>query len=162
MKKRKIIALLLLTAVVGGLLVACKKEVPPDAAPGTELSERWKKEIKTAWTATYLKNDIFVWFGEGKYDEDIERFHSARHYGTYNGYVVVFIPPFPPESFPGPLGPETIAGYAFNFGCPFQLVVYRNGRFTDLKEAYEAGKLTKENIAEIYEYHKNTFPIYYS
>ena len=162
MKKRKLWVVIAVLLLVAALVLVYVLDRPPDAPPGAELSERWKKEIKTAWTATYLKNDIFVWFGEGKYKEDIERLQSARHYGTYNGYVVVFIPPFPPESFPGPLGPETIAGYAFNFGCPFQLVVYRNGRFTDLKEAYEAGKLTKENIAEIYEYHKNTFPIHYS
>ena len=162
MKKRKLWIALSILLLVAGLVLVYVLDRPPDAPPGAELSERWKKEIKTAWTATYLKNDVFVWFGEGKYDEDIERFHSARHYGTYNGYAVVFIPPFPPQSFPGLLGPKTIAGYAFDFGCPFQLVVYRNGRFTDLKDAYEAGKLTKEDIAEIYEYHKNTFPIYYS
>ena len=159
MKKRKLWIFIAVLLLVAGLVLVYVLDRPPDAAPGTELSERWKKEIKTAWNAAYSKNADFRWFGEGNIEENIEYYHSARHYGTYNGYVVVFIPPFIGGATHGQ---EEVAGYVFNYGWAFHLLVYRNGRFTDLKEAYKAGKLTKEDIGEIYEYHKKTFPIHYS
>ena len=149
MKKRKLWIFIAVLLLVAGLVLVYVLDRPPDAPPGAELSAQWKDRIKSAWNAAYSKHGDFRWFEEGNMSYD-----GARHYGTYNGYAVIFVPPF---NAAATYGKEEVAGYVFNFGSAFQLLVYRNGRFTDLKDAYKAGKLTKEDIGEIYEYHQKTF-----
>ena len=150
MKKRKIIALLLLAVIVGSLFAACKKELPPDAAPGTELSAQWKNKVAKDYLAAY-EVDNFLW-----YDGTQANYYGARHYGTYNGYVVVF-----QMTAMAIVCEEMIGTYDFCFGSSFLLLAYKDGKFLDLKEAYAQNLFTDAQIAEIHTYHKATFPVYY-
>ena len=126
MKKRKIIALLLLAVFVGSLFTACKKELPPDADPGTELSEKWKNKVAKDFLASY-EVDSFLWYD----GTEANYYHAARHYGTYNGYVVVLQP-----TAMGIICEKMIGTYDFCFGSSFNLLVYKDGKFLDLKENY--------------------------
>ena len=149
MKKRKLLAMLLLIVTVGSLFVAYKKEVPPDAAPGTELSAKWKKKIAKDFLASY-NVDSFYWYDEASAHD------GARHYGTYNGYIVLF-----QRTHMSVLCKEMIGTYDFCFGSSFVLLAYKDGEFLELKEAYAQNLFTDGQIAEIHGYHKSIFPIYY-
>ncbi len=46
-----------------------------------------------------------------------------------------------------------IAGVVFKYQCSFDLWVYRNGEILDMKEAYDAGLLTADQIARFAVYH---------
>lgn len=49
---------------------------------------------------------------------------------------------------------EEVAGYQFHFGSSFTISVEKDSEKYDLKEAYEKGILTKDDIEKIYRSHK--------
>ncbi len=162
MKKRKIIALLLLAAIVGGLFVACKKPEtgetiprneygPPDSAPGTELSQEWKDKI-VQHVEQYSN-------GRTWYDEATKT--GIRHYGTFNGYCVILYVNDDEHA-----DTRTIAGYEFRLHTAVNLKVIIFKRFVseqlDLYKAYLDGLITEEQVAEIHAYHKSLYPEYYN
>ena len=54
-----------------------------------------------------------------------------------------------------------VGGYAFPHTSSFNIWVDRNGEVTDLKDAYEKGWLTQEDVAELYLIHKAVEIKYY-
>lgn len=159
MKTRKVIALLLAIVTFGSLLAACKKPEtgetiprneygPPDSAPGTELSQEWKDKI-----AQHYKLEV-SW-----YDETTKT--GMRYCGTFNGYCVVFSS----KTHSTKVYSETIAGYKFKMDGKLNIYVYIFKQFVSetiyLSSAYYKGLITKEQVEEIYNYHKSLYPEYY-
>jgi hypothetical protein len=77
-----------------------------------------------------------------------------NYYGIYNGWVVVRIN----MPVPGVVQIVTIGGFDFNVLPP--IIAWKDGQIHDLKDAYDAGLLTQDNIRSIAEGGKKfgTFP----
>ena len=108
-----------------------------------ELSPSLVKKINDAWSAKYgyeYKGDVLI-------DLDyINTYYSNdRYLGTIDGFVVVLRS--------GPLAAETkkiIGGYDFFWGSAFTLVLYKNGVFLTLEEAYANGTVNIEFVKTVY------------
>lgn len=131
MKKfcRLLIVLLVCCAFVG-----CASKNEPKLLT---LSGKLKKEVETAWREIKGRDLVL--------DDD----YGHRYYGTYQGAVVIFEPV-------GDIDMVTeleIAGETFVWGYNFQIHVYKDGEICTLKNAYQYGMVTQENIKAIREYH---------
>ena len=69
---------------------------------------------------------------------------EMKLYGTYNGSVVF--------AFPGdtqmPIN-KNVAGWRFSWGTAFEIIVYNDGSFCFIEDAFNQGLLTREDIANI-------------
>ena len=144
MKLRKWLVLLLLVAIFGCMLTACKKELS-DAPAGTELSKKWKATIAEDWKYNYGWPDFF-------WHEENNRDLQSWYYGTYNGYSVIF------TRLAGSKYENTIGNYTFKCDGFGYFKTYKDGEFMDVRSAHKLGYLTDENLAEIHAYHKTVFP----
>ncbi len=85
--------------------------------------------------------------------DDIKYIHQ-RHvpenhfYGYYNGAIV--IQRWEPKSSPDTINHETIAGFEFQFNGRIKMRVLYDNKQYDLKEAYELGILTDDDIEAFY------------
>lgn len=150
MKLRKAVAFFLLFVTLGTVLVACGGVY---IYPGLPLTGDKKAEVEDAFYKTF--NYSLHWYeGDAYY-----YYVSDRHYGTFNGYTVLFVASGGGSDV---LSNVKLGKYSILFGAPFRLLAYKDGKFTNLKDAYEQGVFTDEQIKMIYEYHKKTFPNRYS
>ena len=135
MKKfcRLLIVLLVCCAFVG---CASKNE-----SKVLTLSGELKKEVETAWREIKGRDLVL--------DDDF----GHRYYGTYQGAVVIFEPAWIQGMVFDVITELEIAGETFVWGCDFQIYVYKDGEICTLKNAYQYGKVTQENIKTIREYH---------
>ena len=136
MKKFCIFLLLILL-----LLTACSKSDTPD-----QLTPEKMQEISDAWFAV-KKEDLGLWYGE----ENGMGVHRVRYYGTYNGYIALFILP---EMGASVGMTEIIGDETFVDNEPYSLYVYGDGEFIYLKDAYASGLVSKEDIAQIASIHR--------
>jgi len=75
--------------------------------------------------------------------EDCGAWGISEYYGTYNGWVVVRVN----TPVPGVERIVTIGGYEFSVLPP--IIAWKDGQIHELKDAYEAGILTQEDIRSI-------------
>lgn len=87
--------------------------------------------------------------------------YSDRYLGILNGYLILFDSAMPDSYATSAFCAVSIEGYDFYFNEGFDIKVYKEGTFLSLKEAYESGKLTLENIKIIY-LRNNEYNRYYS
>ena len=75
----------------------------------------------------------------------------TRYYGTYNGSVSVLIEGF--FSYLTVMTYEKVAGVIFEYGSSNTMLVWKEGKFYKLSEAYDLKFLTEENIRSMpYQY----------
>lgn len=77
-------------------------------------------------------------------------YYVEKYYGTYDGKIPVIIKGV--ELLYNDVSlKETVAGYTFTYPDNCAMVVWKNGTFYSLGEAYDSGILTKEQIKQINE-----------
>lgn len=110
-----------------------------DGADGvTALDAKLQKKVEKAWWDT--ENCELGWTVKS----------GPAYYGEYGETVVIFS-----EGMTTALEEVEVEGVKITHGSGFTFYVYKDGEFlTDLKEAYEKGWLTKENIETIAGYHE--------
>ena len=123
----------LVALLVCCVLVGCGGKTEPKLLT---LSGELQKEVETAWRE--IKGRDIAW-------DD----HGHRYYGTYQGAVVIF----EPVGIIDTVTELEVAGETFVWGYNFQIYVYKDGEICTLKNAYQYGMLTQENIKAIREYH---------
>ncbi len=139
----------ILIAVIASVVIAvCFLTDPITEADNKEeawvklkpLPEDTKQEIDQAFQERYGYKPW--WYTGGK---------GIRYYGIYGDCIVLFDNDI--DNLLEWSETEFIADRRFfDFGA-FRLLVYRDGQFCELKDAYEIGILTQENIADIAAYH---------
>ena len=73
------------------------------------------------------------------------------YYGTYNGNAVLLFTPFVSCWI---ITYETVAGLTFSYSAiEHVILVYKNGEFITLTQAYENGDLTLRNLRNIHALH---------
>lgn len=148
--KKPAVWLIVLAAIASIVIAVCFLTDPITEAEETEeawvkpepLPEDIKQEIDQAFQEKYGYKPW--WYTGGK---------GVRYYGTYGDCIVLFDNDI--DNILDWSETEFIADRVFfDFGA-FRLLVYRNGQFSGLKDAYENGLLSEEQIAEIAVYHAN-------
>lgn len=129
---RKLCTVLLTLILLVSTLAAC-------AGSQSGTLEGRKKDIEKAWLAK--DGTELVW--------DSTDAAGARHYGTYNGYDILFIPK--PTMNPGPI----ITSLRFSWDTifvssePFRLYAYQDGEFRGLFYVYQDGLISDEQLSQI-------------
>lgn len=148
---KKIFAMLCLAAL---LFSGCEAVAPtqntttalPDTTPSqttTGETVLWQQEIEAAWYAAH-NSELGPWYttaGTGMGD-------GVRHYGTYDGYDVIYLP-----TFDAAMTQKQIGNAVFENRYTFELYAYREGQFYDLQQAYEEGWLTDVMLQQIAQIH---------
>lgn len=139
MKRVRIFALVLCLVLLVTGLCSCSTDVDNPA----ELSAKKEQEIKEAYAKLLNKAYPDKGFTASNID--------PRYLGTYNGAVVVLLFPNLGEgSDEQAVGYIDIDEYYITTPVKNLLVhVYKNGKFTEIIEAYEKGMLTKQDIADM-------------
>jgi len=85
-------------------------------------------------------------------------FYISKYYGTHNRYVVITITDgFPPVFIGIPSRPYHIDGVVFPWLYPSGVtpIVWNNGIFNSIEELYNSGLLTRDDLLNIANYHKD-------
>lgn len=137
---RKLILLLL------ALVLAGCQSLP--ASSYEPLSEEKITEIKTVWERSSLNSSKGhpCWW---------DLTSNKQYYGTHGDCVAIFV-----EALTNAEEILDVAGVKIWNGNGFRILVYRNGEFAKLEDAYQKGWLAKENIESIAEHHKNQLSYY--
>ena len=116
----------------------------PDHLSIEPIPKETKQKIDSALSAQYNINININWRDSSSY---IGAINCCRILKTVKN-----------EGQSAPLHASlTIVDYVFEWHEPFNLYAYRDGVVCELKEAYEKGWLTKEQIRKIYERHNELF-----
>ena len=84
---------------------------------------------------------------------DKKNYGNVRYYGGFGEYAVIFI-----DTLSGPSVPYTLKIGRWSFYHPpgiFHLLMYKDGTFIHLKDAYEQGIVDDDMIAIVKERHLN-------
>ena len=149
-RKLRLTAIILFCVLLLGALVGCgaKEDKYPKFARNAEPGTLTKDDINEI-------HDYYKSLNGGKDYFSVEELYPTRHYGTYNGCVVLFNP-----AMAGAITTKVYAGETFKFNVGFAIIVYKEGEFTDFAEAIENGWITTEEVSVIAEYHDSLLPDY--
>ena len=76
------------------------------------------------------------------------------YYGTYNGSIPVMMR-FINGGSAGVVGQDVVADIPFHYGSGNRIIVWENGQFHGLQEAYDLGLLTQEDLRSIADLRNN-------
>ena len=143
---RKLILLSLALVVLFPVLSGCQSSTPPSQESSyAPLSDEKITEIKKAWEANPLdncsKDRHYLW--------DLRS--EEYYYGTHGDCIVIF--DMAKDYDLCASGTLRIADVRLNSQYRALVVVYRNGEFMHIIDAYNNGWLTIEQIHSIAEYH---------
>ena len=146
---KKVIALSVLSALLlsAMLLSSCISKAPEASIPSTTsenaesdpLSEELKKQIVEDFVAYELGDDYVP--------REHGIFRIERYYGSYDGAVAVMLNgafDFIPE-----VRVDKVADSEIYYAYGTSIQVWKDGKFFTMREAYEQGILTAEQVAEI-------------
>ena len=111
------------------------------------LSEEKQKEMSDAWQEQRGFPLPFY------FEDENGPLIPLGYYGTFGEYIV-FGGTLPGNMYITVPTTKKIAESTFSYGTGFSLMVYRNGEFTNLSDAYDAGLFTDSEIALMAERHE--------
>jgi len=134
---KKFISLGVLLIVLFGLS-ACPKEagILEDAALEKRIRQDYFERLDNTY-GNYKLKDVYIW----------------GYYGTYGDNVAVIMAVHGINMPPAMIEYE-IAGLTFWFNTGMEMLIWNNGGFKFLLNAYDEGFLTKEDVEAIYNYTK--------
>lgn len=139
---KKMIPLLLILSLLAGILSGCGS---------SGVSGSLRQEIQDAYRSTFLSPAEAREYEFA--NEDADTVAGMQYYGTYNGYAVLMNAGMLAIVSSAQIGP-----YIFQWGSgDLKLYAYKDGEFHDLKDVYEAGYLTDEEIGTVAAAHKDYF-----
>lgn len=110
-----------------------------------QLTADKREEIENAWLTT-TSQSLGNWY-QPQADGTVA--DGSRYYGSYGGYDVVMGLASEDASLECNVG-----GTVFSHTAPFGLYGYRDGKFYDLGDLYEEGKITEEDLDMIARFHR--------
>ena len=159
---KRLSALLILFIMVLSLIAGCQSQGPGTTQPSEPLDPNTLyEEVLTEEVKTKIKDKIVL-----KYDTVIswhiydmayeQPAYEYPYYGTINGCVIFRQTLAGMNDAPRRTLLE-VADYTFEWSKAYDFYVYRNEEVLNLKEAYEAGWLTKEQIGVLHEKHSGYY-----
>ena len=149
MKKRFLSAFLLLSILLTIMLIACQSSgvgagISYNSLPA--ITPELKHEIEDA--VVKIGMDYVEW------EENIGprglRPESIRYYGTYDGWSIIY------ANRGGSLAvvmDQMVGGVYFETSGSLPIMAYRNEELLSLREAYEAGYISKETLQKVADLH---------
>lgn len=105
----------------------------------------------------YRRNEVKNTKNDGEYDNLIvDDVMLENYFGTYNDCYVMLIELNCDILLDG-YRSEYVAGYRFDYVCGTTTMVYRNGEFTAMRDAYSEGLLSEKDIKDIHYYHTTEY-----
>lgn len=117
----------------------------------TATAEVKKPEPLDVNTEAKIKEDYAAHLTKSKIPTTADQVRIDHYYGTYQGDAVALFVSATTIAYAAVMVEETIAGYDFRFGSSKKLYIYHESEFTPLKEAYETGLVSKEDVKDIFE-----------
>lgn len=130
---------LLIILLVAGAMLLCYQLTHPDSSYDS-IPRELREPMVRNWPTER--------FGRRFLDEE-----NTYYYGTH-GDCVAFI--YVDNTYPWEHHKIEVAGYSFLHGSYFEIVVYHDGEYVQLEEAYQRGWLKKRHIRSIAYYHENS------
>ena len=153
MAKKKFFGTLILLAGVFTLFTACGQEGDGTAvnndntAARDDLSGYGNHEGLSAETERRIVQDFHAAYCSDFPDITIDKIFMEEYLGTYDGCVAFTIGG--PFHYPSGGWDLIIADTLFSYGSGPPIEVWKEGRFYGLREAYDSGLLTRENMRDI-------------
>ena len=175
MNRRKRIILIILSALLIFSAAACGKseenpkgedntppasdveqDPPAQEEPPSEDEEPDPNAPTEGWIP--LSDETIKEIQQALYELDVfitpeSAFSSPRfYYGTYNGYVILF--------YSGDiciLHSVTVGTERFDYGNYFTIFAYKDGILHNMKDIYDNGGLTDEQISKIAQHHRSLY-----
>ncbi len=119
--------------------------VPVEPAP---LHEELEQEIIDKYTALHVQ------------DSEADASVELEYFGTYDGCVVAFIH-LSGYDYLAMEDHVSTGGLVFWYGSSQRLTVYRDGSFLSLDDAYLAGWLTDDGLAQLHAWYKSVHSFAY-
>ena len=139
----KITAIILLLLICVTAFSSCAAKTSGSGDNETSL-DKLLKQIDSDYLSELKKS--------GGYDPDVDGvFRVKNYYGTYNDCVPVMFSM--PET--GAMRDVEVAGVVFHYTGSNTIIVWRDGDFFSLNEAYELELLTKDHIEAIASLHNS-------
>lgn len=144
--KIRILSIILLIVL---LLTACQSS---GAGAGTSYNglPAITPELKTEIEAALVKRGRERLEWEEYYKGTMLVHETVRYYGTYDGWSIVF------SNGGGSLSEvmdQIVGGVYFETSGSLPIMAYRNGELLHLREAYEAGYISKETLQKVADLH---------
>ena len=137
---KRYIVLLLMVAIVLGALCGCQE----GNAYNDMLSDKLREEILQLYE--HYPESHFI-------NDDEDTVAGMQYYGTYNGYAVLF-----DAGVMEVVTELEIDGRVFKWGSGgISLLAYKNGQMLGVKELYESGDMTGDDLDAILIKHKEYF-----
>ena len=131
--------LLLIILLVAGGIFLCYKITHPDSS-----YEAIPRELREPMVRCWPTDRFGQRFLDGE---------NTFYYGTH-GDCVAFI--FVDNTWPHKHHKIEAAGYSFSHSSYFEIIVYHDGEYVQLEEAYQRGWLKKRHIRSIAFYHEHS------
>jgi len=158
MKKISVLSVLLLLLTVSLIMTACMNKATEGSQSTNEnaesdpLSEKLKKQIVEDFAA--------YWYGDDYGSKVHGVFQIERYYGSYDGAVAVMLRGSKLEYTPA-FYSETVAGSIIRCNYGNSVMIWKDGSFFTMQEAYDQGILTVDQVEEIANYRYIEYPIEY-
>lgn len=160
-KWKLLICVILAVAAVGSALAMwLASRTPRDTdpnAPFQDLSDREKEKVLDAVTKFWKQHDMYLpvfWYGEPDPAQDPRLLeggyrYGVRYYGTFGGYHIVLAPK---RTYTGNTMHGALAsGYEFSYIGLFNIFGCKDGVAVYLRDLYDSGQLSEEQIGKIYQ-----------
>lgn len=144
MKNLKYIAI----AIVVVLLVAGALFIDHNPFPPSSSYEAMPRELRKAILADWPADR----FDGHRWGSD-----AILYYGTHKGCVAFL---YREVTWPYVNHRVEVAGYEFRYSHYFEIIVFRDGEYIDLSEAYQRGWLNKWQIESMARYHESNPAIF--
>lgn len=155
MKKISVLSVLLLLLTVSLIMTACMNKATEGSQSTNEnaesdtLSEELKKQI--------VEDFVAYEFGDNYVPMEHGIFRIERYYGSYDGAVAVMLRGSKLE-YTSAFYSETVAGSIIRCNYGNSVMIWKDGSFFTMQEAYDQGILTAEQVAEIANYRYVEYP----
>ena len=135
-------------AVVGCLVFLCA--LAACGTPATTDGKPLYPDNMNAKLALQLREDYVRFLEEtspGENNGDLNNTRVTRYVGNYSGCEIVFMDCG--QLYTQALRYADVAGYTITFGNGQEAYAYRDAQFHTLREAYDAGLLTRQDVYDI-------------
>lgn len=102
-------------------------------------------------TEDQIKQDYYVMLDNSKFN--IEDVYIYRYFGIYNGGVAVMMALYG-VSLPPAIDEIMVVGLKFSFNTGRHIIMWKNGTFYSLQNAYDENFLTVDELEKIQDTHK--------
>jgi hypothetical protein len=144
MKMNKFILVLSLAVLFTAATVCVVAFSPQNEHEGDSSLQSLSAKTETIIKQDYLKSHVKPMYP----DATVDNITILKYYGTYGGCVAVLMTDSH-TLYAQVLGTEVVGGITIHYSDSNRMLIWKNGNFYHLQEAYKKGLLKKDNLIKI-------------